>query len=682
MPDKLYRSHSLEFSEEGTSGSITIWEDSPVSPFSVGDSFRPVPQSPVLTVDKVSIKDNVIGEANGKTLRQWEITIEGSNFEEEQEQETQTHIKYNFNISENEKSGTMEVVNNGNSPAITLHIGETFNVPGIGNVICTKVSGNDSYDDNDAHSWTVVYEGTDNPEQQDDSPDIKYNFSIDENGHSGSMSVTVEGDNPSLDLQVGSEFNLPGIGKVKCTKISGSDEGSHVWNITYEGSVTTDDDEQPESLPEIKYSFSIDNDAHSGSMTVVNEGNAPALNINVGDTFSIPGIGDVTCTKVSGNDEYTDSGAHWWNVTYEGSDAQEEQPDIETLPQTKYSLSIEKDNDGDIQKSGSMSVVNTGDAPVFDVTVGSNFNIPGIGNITCTKVSANDDYSESGTHRWAVTYEGIIAGISGGDDEPPEEPADNNFKYSFSIDNDVRSGSVEITEAVNSPTFAHNVGDTLNLPGIGEVTCTKISGSDSYSDSGKRKWTVVYEASNDTQAQDEPQNNNIKYSLSIENNSDGITIYSGSKEFTCSGNTPVPDINIGDKFSLPLVGELTCTKIQSSNNDADSWTVTIEGSRGGAESGSDDDEQGLPENETTINYEINGSTVRSVAGEFIALRRSETPVTKKSITVYTSTVDAVAVPGSTYEGGIVISENISKETIKNNGVVTASYYKHSIEVEA
>ena len=90
----------------------------------------------------------------------------------------------------------------------------------------------------------------------------------------------------------------------------------------------------------------------------------------------------------------------------------------------------------------------------------------------------------------------------------------------------------------------------------------------------------------------------------------------------------------------------------------------------------------MPDTESTIAYEINGSTVRSVAGEFIALRRSETPVTKKSITVYTSTVDAVTVPGSTYEGGIVISENISKETIKNNGVVTASYYKHSIEVEA
>ena len=126
MPDKLYRSHSLEFSNDGTSGSLTLWEDSPVSPFNVGDTFRPVPQSPQLTVEKVSIKDNVIGEANGKTIRQWEVTIEGSNFVAEQQQDAQTHIKYNFNISDNEKSGTMEVVNQGDNPALSLDIGRAL----------------------------------------------------------------------------------------------------------------------------------------------------------------------------------------------------------------------------------------------------------------------------------------------------------------------------------------------------------------------------------------------------------------------------------------------------------------------------------------------------------------------------------------------------------------------------
>ena len=520
MADKLYRSHSLEFSDSGTSGTLTVWEDVPVSPFNIGDSFRPVDNGPALTVDKVSIKDNVIGEAQGKTVRQWEITIEGSNSETEQQQDTQTHIKYNFNISENEKNGTMEVTNTGDNPAISIDIGDNFSVPGIGIVTCVKVSGNDSYDDNNVHSWTVVYEGSDHPD-----------------------------------------------------------------NIL-------DDD---------------------------------------------------------------------------------------SLPETKYSLSIEKDNDGDIQKSGSMSVVNTGNAPVFDVSVGDNFNVPGIGQIKCTKVSASDEYSNSGNHRWTVNYEGIITGNS--DDDNPDE-ADLHAKYSFSIDNDSSSGSVEFSATGNEPVFAHNIGDTILLPGIGEVKCTKISGSDSYSDNGKRKWTVIYEASNEAQSQ-EHQNDNVKYSLSIENNSEGITVYSGTKEFSFSGELPALDFNIGDTFSLPLIGNVTCTKIHYGNNEANSWTVTIEGSRSGSETGADyDDEQGLPENETTINYEINGSTVRSIAGEFIALRRSQTPITKKSITVYTSTVDPVTTPGSIYESGIVTSENISKETIRNNGVVTASYYKHSIEVEA
>lgn len=71
MPDLLYKSHSLEKTNEGISGSLTFWENSPVSPFEVGDTFSPIPDSTPLTVEKVSIKDNVLGEYNGKVLRQW-----------------------------------------------------------------------------------------------------------------------------------------------------------------------------------------------------------------------------------------------------------------------------------------------------------------------------------------------------------------------------------------------------------------------------------------------------------------------------------------------------------------------------------------------------------------------------------------------------------------------------------
>ena len=73
MPDSLYRSYSLEKSSNNgeviTSGSLTTWEDRPVSSLDVGDTFRPIPNGPLLTVKKVSINDNVIGTVAGKTVR-------------------------------------------------------------------------------------------------------------------------------------------------------------------------------------------------------------------------------------------------------------------------------------------------------------------------------------------------------------------------------------------------------------------------------------------------------------------------------------------------------------------------------------------------------------------------------------------------------------------------------------
>ena len=337
MPDKLYRSHSLEKSGDTISGSLTIWEDNPVSPFDVGDTFTPVQGCPLLTVEKVNIKDNVIGERNGKPLRQWEITIEGSNGVSASSG-SQTHVKYNFTISEDEKTGTMEVVNKGSSPSITISVGSKFSVPGVGQVTCTNVKGSDSYDDNDVHTWTVTYEGS---------------------------------------------------------------------------------------------------------------------------------------TKISGEDN-------------------------------------------------------------------------------------------------------------------------ENFD---------------------------------------------------------------------------------KYSVSVEKTSDGVTIYSGSKEVTYTGTSPSLT-SVGSSVSLPIIGSVTCTKSYATKIGVNTWTITTEGSRKG------DTSTDLPDTETIINYEINGVTLRSVAGGFIALRRSTTPITKKTITKYTDTVAAVTTPGNTYEGGTVISENISKETIKENGVVISTYYRHSIEVEA
>ena len=129
MADKLYNSHTLEKTSDEISGSLTLWRDTPNSPYNIGDTFSPV-EGVTLNVKKVSISDNVIGEKNGKPFRQWQVTIEGSS--EEVSGGSDTNIKYTFNLSSEENSGTMEVTNKGDTPTLSLSIGQTFNVPGVG----------------------------------------------------------------------------------------------------------------------------------------------------------------------------------------------------------------------------------------------------------------------------------------------------------------------------------------------------------------------------------------------------------------------------------------------------------------------------------------------------------------------------------------------------------------------
>lgn len=535
MTDNLYRSYHLEKSQSDsgivTSGSLITWENNPVSSLDVGDTFRPVPNGPLLTVKKVSIDDNVIGVVAGKTVRQWQISVEGDNETSQDTQDTQTHVLYNFGINADEHSGTMEITNTGDAPAVTLSIGDLFNVPGVGRITCVNIKGSDSYDDNGNHVWTITYEGSDVPQESSDSDD-------------------------------------------------------------------------------------------------------------------------------------------------------------DAIPETKYNLAIEKDSDGLIQKSGSKVVVSEGSSPAFDIQVGSTFSIPGIGNVTCSKVSGGDDYTASGAHRWTMTYEGYI-----NDSEQGETPStgSQDTKYHFSVEKNssgdlTHSGSVEISTITDTPPSAYQVGSTINIPGIGNVTCVKVSGSDSYTENGRRKWVIVYEATDDSESISDPeqQEASVQYSFDIETNSDGVTIYSGTKEISYHGDSPAPGISLGDTFSVPVVGTLICTKVSGSDDGSDNWTFIIEGSRGGNESsGSEGQEDtSLPDSEISLSYELNGVTVRTVDGNFVALRRSETPITKKSIIVYSNSENITAVPGSTYQGGIVVSENVVKETIKQDNVVISTYYKHTIEVEA
>ena len=880
MPDNLFRSHSLEkSSNEGkvvTSGALTIWEDKPVSPLDVGDTFQPVPNGPVLTVKRVNIDDNVIGLNAGRPVRQWQISIEGND-----EIDSSALERHTFSIEQDDDnvihSGSISKAVTSDTPPPSISVGSLIDIPGVGIIKCSKISGSDDFNEYGQRVWHLTYEGTDAPQSSglDDALNTKYSFTID-NEHSGSMQVVNEGDTPAVTLGIGSQFRIPGIGEVTCSKISGSDDysqnGIRRWTVTYEGySGHVDSD--------TRYSFSCDysSGVRSGSKQVTYYGNAPDLELHEGDTFSIPCAGSLICTKATGSDEFTTDGKHKWTLSYEGSSESSSEgssaEDAADVSDTKYSLAIEKNSDG-IHTSGSMAVVSTGDVPDLSIAVGDTFLIPGIGQFICSKVSGSDSYSEDGTRKWTMTYEGYYnSSEQGGDGDSL-----THAKYTFAFDSSSQSGSLEVSVIGDNPNPDYHVGSKITIPGIeNPLTCTKVSGSDSYDDNGQRKWTFVYEVSSNSDG--------TKYSFSEEKNSDGVTVITGTKqyhpvvypngqvealttevedEFTipygnkekrlkCTkvsgnlddsgvwtytiegqgqgdgdsassqshakytfafdsssqsgslevsviGDNPNPDYHVGSKITIPgIENPLTCTKVSGSDSyddngqrkwtfvyevssnsdgtkysfseeknsdgvtvitgtkqyhpvvypngqvealttevedeftipygnkekrlkctkvsgnldDSGVWTYTIEGqgtsdtagsssdsgdSESGDDSGSGDSDSSLPESEASTSFEINGLTVRTVDGTLVALRRSQSPISRTTITVYNSSKSKLCTPGDAFNAsslslpedtdigvssdGIVLSENVSKETIKSNNVVIKTYYKHSIEVEA
>ena len=178
---ELYNSYSLEKTNNEISGSFTLWQDTPTSPYDIGDTFRPFPEAPLLSVKKVNINDNVVGQVNGKLFRQWQVVIEGSTSEQTEAQETD-NIKYNFEINPETKSGSMEVINKGKNPILNLTVGSKFNIPGIGKVTCTSIKGNDSYNDNGAHIWTITYEGSTTETTEEILPNDEVTISYELNG--------------------------------------------------------------------------------------------------------------------------------------------------------------------------------------------------------------------------------------------------------------------------------------------------------------------------------------------------------------------------------------------------------------------------------------------------------------------------------------------------------------------
>lgn len=168
-------------------------------------------------------------------------------------------------------------------------------------------------------------------------------------------------------------------------------------------------------------------------------------------------------------------------------------------------------------------------------------------------------------------------------------------------------------------------------------------------------------------------------SYSLEKSSENNRLIT-SGSFTYWSDSPTSAYNVGDDFRpVPDAPLMKVAKVSIKDSvigehcgkPVRQWQITVEGSN----------DTSLPAAEQSITHELNGVTARTVDGEFVVLRRSATPITRKSITVCTNTSTAVVLPGATYEDGIVTSVNIVKETLKINGADFGSYYKQTVEVE-
>ena len=191
----------------------------------------------------------------------------------------------------------------------------------------------------------------------------------------------------------------------------------------------------------------------------------------------------------------------------------------------------------------------------------------------------------------------------------------------------------------------------------------------------------------------------ISYTVNAEKKDDNIIIYSASIE-TISAKDNNNEItllfNIGDDIQVPNVPiPLTCESYKANDGfdefQREAWTIVYECSGVLPASTSD----ALPdEEEQDLSYELNGSTVRTIAGELLVLRRSQTPITKKTVIAYSNTEEPIYPPGTECHEGIALSENVVRETksyknitgvdIHGNDIFTVEktqYYRHEIEVE-
>jgi hypothetical protein len=145
------------------------------------------------------------------------------------------------------------------------------------------------------------------------------------------------------------------------------------------------------------------------------------------------------------------------------------------------------------------------------------------------------------------------------------------------------------------------------------------------------------------------------------------------------GDAPTFAIDLGDEFAVPGVGSIICTSVSGGDelkkDGGTRWNITYSGAKV--------DTSTLPDPEPlSTDNAFNGEKARTVAGELVMLRRSITPIKTGTVTIYNNSNTLVTTPGNTYSWGLVQSESVSHEVIKQDGITIGSYYRHDISIEA
>ena len=118
---------------------------------------------------------------------------------------------------------------------------------------------------------------------------------------------------------------------------------------------------------------------------------SPLSPLDIGDEFQpVPGGPTLKVGKVSISDsvvgERFGRPFRQWQITVEG-DSNVQSEDDTGDSNVKYTFLIEKGDDGITKRTGTMEVTNNGASPSISIQVGGNFNVPGVGSVTCTKVN-------------------------------------------------------------------------------------------------------------------------------------------------------------------------------------------------------------------------------------------------------------------------------------------------------